>query len=376
MELESSNLININNSRTGRCFKMFSFEKDIKKLTNLLHSVLGVINLSIILFAFIFFLFNRIKDFICSINFDFLKKKSKDLRYYQDPQHYFCDNVGKLFNRELEDKIILYNVSLNNSNFDMFIFDDYDYYSWQIKINQSFNPEGTLEMLKAIKYYADKNDYLEEDIAIIDIGANVGWYTNFFGNLKYTVFSFESLPDNNYLLRKNFCRNNKDYFGPGSTVTIINEALHPSETFCDYYKDSKSSKKSLILCDKTKEKNLDKDYIKIAKIKANKLSNFIPLINGKRLTLIKLDLEYEGEMAIESGKELILKYHIPYIFIEFNMSMFSLHETRPQDFLRFFTQNGYKISLSGFLSEEFISIEDLMKTKFITINLYLVFVGG
>ena len=134
-------------------------------------------------------------------------------------------------------------------------------------------------------------------------------------------------------------------------------------------------KKNLILCDNTKEKNLDKNYVKINRIKASKLSNFIPLMNHKRITLIIIDLESEGEMAIDSGKELIDKYHIPYIFIEFNMLMFALHETRPQDFLKFFVDTGYKISLNGFLSNEYISIEDLMKTNFITINLYLVFVG-
>ena len=105
------------------------------------------------------------------------------------------------------------------------------------------------------------------------------------------------------------------------------------------------------------------------------MSNFLPLIANKRVILIRLDLEYEGEKAILSGKELIYKYHIPYIFIEFNRLMFALHETRPQDFLRFFTENGYKISLKGFLTEEFISVEDIMRTNFITINLYLVFVG-
>ena len=56
--------------------------------------------------------------------------------------------------------------------------------------------------------------------------------------------------------------------------------------------------------------------------------------------------------------------------------MFTLHETRPQDFLRFFVQNGYKISLNGFLSNQFISLEDIMKTNFIIINIYLVYVGG
>ena len=374
MELESTNLINITNSKNDRIMEAFSYEKDIKQLMRFLQKILGLINIFLIILFFTIFVLFRIKNFICMINFN--KKKPKDLKYYQDLQNRFCDNILNHINRELENDIILYNVSLNDTQFDIFIYNDYDYYSWQIKLNQSFEGEATLHMLNAIQYYADKNDYLNDDIVIFDIGSNVGWYSTFFGTYKYTVLSFEPLPKNDYVLRKNFCRNNKNYAEPQSTITIINEVLYPIETFCDYYKDIKNSKKNLVLCDKSKEKNLDKDYIKIDTIKTNKLSNFIPLINDKRMTLLRFDLEYEGEMAIESGKELITKYHIPFVFIEFNMLMFALHETRPQDFLRFFTQNGYKISLNGFLTKQFISVEDIMKTNFVTINLYLVYVGG
>ena len=373
MELESTNLINITNSKNDRIIEAFSYEKDIKQLMRFLQKILGLINIFLILLFFTIFVLFRIKNFICMINFN--KKKPKDLKYYQDLQNRFCDNILNHINRELENDIILYNVSLNDTQFDIFIYNDYDYYSWQIKLNQSFEGEATLHMLNAIQYYADKNDYLNDDIVIFDIGSNVGWYSTFFGTYKYTVLSFEPLPKNDYVLRKNFCRNNKNYAEPQSTITIVNEVLYPIETFCDYYKDIKNSKKNLVLCDKSKEKNLDKDYIKIDTIKTNKLSNFIPLINDKRMTLLRFDLEYEGEMAIESGKELITKYHIPFVFIEFNMLMFALHETRPQDFLRFFTQNGYKISLNGFLTKQFISVEDIMKTNFVTINLYLVYIG-
>jgi hypothetical protein len=373
MELESTNLINITNSKNERIMEAFSYEKDIKQLMRFLQKILGLINIFLIILFFTIFVLFRIKNFICMINFN--KKKPKDLKYYQDLQNRFCDNILNHINRELENDIILYNVSLNDTQFDIFIYNDYDYYSWQIKLNQSFEGEATLHMLNAIQYYADKNDYLNDDIVIFDIGSNVGWYSTFFGTYKYTVLSFEPLPKNDYVLRKNFCRNNKNYAEPQSTITIINEVLYPIETFCDYYKDIKNSKKNLVLCDKSKEKNLDKDYIKIDTIKTNKLSNFIPLINDKRMTLLRFDLEYEGEMAIESGKELITKYHIPFVFIEFNMLMFALHETRPQDFLRFFTQNGYKISLNGFLTKQFISVEDIMKTNFVTINLYLVYIG-
>ena len=375
MELESSNLIiNMNKSKNGKKEDFFSYQKDVKLLTNFLRIILGFLNVLIISSSSLIFFSKRI-DQIIPLKLNYSKTTQKDLIHYQDIQHNFCNNVRYLANKELEEKIILYNVNLNDTNFDMFIYDNFDYYSWKIKLNQSYEGEATLHMLNAIKYFEDKYDFENDDIAIIDIGSNVGWFSTYFGTFKYKVLSFEPLPENYYILKKNFCRSNMDFFGTSSTITIINEALYPIETFCDYYKDIKNSKKNLILCDKSKEKNLDKDYIKVDRIKTTKLSNFLPQIMNKRIALLRLDLEYEGEMAIESGKELITKFHVPYIFIEFNMLMFALHETRPQDFLRFFINNGYKISLNGFLTDQFITVEDLMRIEFITINLYLVCVG-
>ena len=257
----------------------------------------------------------------------------------------------------------------------MYLYKNNDYFSSKIIANQSLESEETLHMLNALNYYANKYDYLNSDIVIIDIGSNAGWYAAFLGNLNFTILSFESMPENIYLFNKNFCRNNKALFGNISTVTVINKILYPKETYCDYYNYLYNSKKYVVLCDKTKEKNLDKNYIKKEQVKSEPLSKFIPLINNKRMTLLRLDLHYEGEKAIESGKELITIYHIPFIFIEFNLSMFTLHETKPQDFLRFFIINGYKISLNGFLSNEFINIEDILKTDFVKINLYLVYTG-
>ena len=375
MDIESSNLIKVNQSKPKKQNEFFSYEKDIKQLTNFLKTILGLINITLLIIVSFIFMFNKI-DFNISFNFNFFFHSKENLSYYQEIQNNFCNNAHLFINKQIEEKIMLYNISLNHTNFDMFIYNSYDYLSYQIQLNQSLQGEATLNMLKAIKYFKDKYDFENDDIAVIDIGANVGWYTTFFGYFKYTVLSFEPLPENNYILKKNFCRNNKDFFGNLSTVTIINKVLYPHETYCDYYKDKKNSKKNLVLCDKSKEKNLDKDYIKIDSVKTTKLSNFLPLITNKRVILIRLDLEYEGEMAILSGKELIIKYHIPYIFLEFNMLMFALHETRPQDFLRFFTENGYKISLKGFLTDEFISVEDIMRINFTSINLYLVFVGN
>ena len=68
----------------------------------------------------------------------------------------------------------------------------------------------------------DKNGYLNEDITIIDFGANFGLYSTFLGDFKYMVLSFEQIPENNYVFKK-FYRNNKDLFMPTSNITKINQ---------------------------------------------------------------------------------------------------------------------------------------------------------
>ena len=338
---------------------------------------MGLINVLIILVLLIIFLFNGVKNFMNPLELLFLNRTSKDLlNYYQDEQNNFCDNFRNLYSKKFESSIILYNVSLKEINFDIFIWINFDYISRKILINHSYEKVATLHMLNALKYYTVKFNYKNDDTMIIDLGANIGWYSMVFTKFKYSLLSFVPLYENYYILKKNFCRNNRDFFGKTSTIIIINEALYPIESSCSYYKDFRALRKDIILCDKNKEKNLDNDYIKINTVRTNILNNFIPLINNKKLTLLILDLEYEGEIFLESENYLITKYHIPFIFIEFNMKMFSIHGTRPQDFLKIFSQNGYKISLNGFLSRKFISIEDIIKSTLSKINLYIIYTGN
>ena len=140
-----------------------------------------------------------------------------------------------------------------------------------------------------------------------------------------------------------------------------------------WYKDIKNKKKDLIICEK-KEKIIDDDYIKLDTIETVKLNDFIPSFKRK-ITLLVFDLEFEGEMMIKSGKDLITKFHIPFIFIEFNVEIFKIHGTEPKNFLYFFTKNGYKISLNGFLSNKFVTIENLFLSNFSTIYLYIKYIG-
>ena len=300
---------------------------------------------------------------------DTLKNNKMNLKYYQNIQKNFCDNIRNYYNKDLEKNITLINIALNDIIFDMFIYKELYNFSFDNYIQK----ENIFHLLNILKYYSNKNDYSEKEILIINIGANTGLYSLIFCLLKYSVLFFEPFPSKYYLSKKNFCRNSKNFLIDYAPVTIIDKALYPNKTFCDYYKDIKNKKKDLIICEK-KGKIIDDDYIKLDIIETLKLNDFIPSYNRK-ITLLIIDLEFEGEMMIKSGKDLITKFHIPFIFIEFNIGIFKIHETDPKNFLYFFTKNGYKISLNGFLSNEFITIENLFLSNFSTINLYIKYIG-
>ena len=352
------------NGKIKTYFSFFSYTK------------LGIFNVGIILISIIIILIRRTNISIFKSNKNEII--IKDLNYYQKKQNYFCDNIRYEFNKEIEETISLFNVSLNGTNFELFLYKDLDYLSNIIRSKKFYDDVGTLHMLKALEYYKDKNNYKNEDLIIIDIGANIGWYTIFFGIHNYSVLSFEPYPENYYVLKKNYCRNIKNIIEENTnnlTITLINRAIYPTEATCGYYQDIKNSKKDLVICDLRKEDNFNIDYMKMDLVNSTNLGDFIAIINHKKITLLRLDLEFEGENAIKSGIKLITKYYIPYIFIEFNFLIFSIHMTTAQEFFQFFIDNGYKISLNGFLTNDFIDIDELMIIRATRINLYFVYVG-
>jgi len=59
--------------------------------------------------------------------------------------------------------------------------------------------------------------------------------------------------------------------------------------------------------------------------------------------------------------------------IEYDISMLKFHQTNVLEFLKFFENNGYKFSLVGFLSKEYISSEELIKISTTNTNVFIVY---
>ena len=252
-----------------------------------------------------------------------------------------------------------------DKKFQMFVYKKDDIVSNCIKYNNHWESKETTNVLEALNHYVFKKNIKKEDVYIIDIGANIGWYTFFLGKYGYQIISFEPSQLNTYILKKNYCLN-KDV-----KTTIINKGLYKEDKKCDLYTPKGNEGDITIFCEK--KDNLSSHLIKTGEIILTKLSNYIQFFSDKNLVLIKIDVEGGEGKVIEGGIEFITKYHVPLIFMEFFQKTLKLHDTDPEQLLQMFEKNGYKISPNSFFDTKYYSIDDIMRRGEKIINLYLVY---
>ena len=277
-------------------------------------------------------------------------------------QNLFCQNQINNNNTKIEDKIKIVNINFSNSNFDMFIYKSNDFLSNAISGSGSWETKETNNLLSLLDYYSRKKNIERNDIYVLDIGANIGWYTFILGNKGYNIISFEPSTTNYYILNKNYCLNNN------TNIILINKGLDIEETNISIYHPLINVGNAISSND-AHNSNI-KNYIK-EEIILTKLEKYIPYLVNKNLALMKLDIEGSEGKAIESGKELITKFHIPFIFMEWTPKALKLKGTDPEVFLKLFIDNGYKISKKDFLSGEYCSFDEIINVE--VINLYIIY---
>lgn len=311
---------------------------------------------------------NKLSDISNKSDIIFIKNNSdeefeKTFEKYINEQNEFCNNSTKYYNDEFEKQIKMANVHLRFKNFKMYVYKSGDIVSNCIAGNGHWEAAETMNLLRALNHYSDKKNIKSKDIYIIDIGSNIGWYSFYLGKYNYKIISFEASQINNYILQKNYCLN-KDV-----NLALIKKGLNTEEQNCDIYVTTDNVGNGHVYCNKTQ--NIDKLLNKIGEIKLTKLSNFLPLLSKKNIALIKIDVEGNEGRAIKSGVELITKYHIPFIFMEFVPKLLKLHETNPIELLKLFEDNGYKFAKSSFFDRNYLSIDNIIQRPN-GLNIYIV----
>ena len=120
------------------------------------------------------------------------------------------------------------------------------------------------------------------------------------------------------ITKKNYCLLNKE-----SNVILITQGLGYEENNYYYFNKIVNAGNGMVICDdKSKLKRIGpgKMFIKESQVKITTLNAFIPFLSTKHIALIKIDVEGHEFEVFAGCKELITKYHVPFITLEFSPS--------------------------------------------------------
>jgi len=282
----------------------------------------------------------------------------------------FCNNPNKYFNKQYENMIKLTDFRFKNIFYQLFVYKKGDnHMSNFIMRTKGYDINEMTNFYDILEHYRkEKNILNKKDVYMLDLGGNLGVYPSYFGRLGYTVISFEASPRNYYLLKKNYCQINRN----AENIIIINRGVSNYEGICNYYTQITGLGNGMLKCDENRESfdNAGFHWIKTFEVPIIKLSNFIPYFSKKNLALIKLDIEGSEALVMKDAIDLIKKYHIPYIYSEFSTNMINEHGNNPREYIKLFTDNGYKVNKKGFLSKKFIPPDKVSPG-----NLYFTYFG-
>ena len=300
-----------------------------------------------------------------------IKKSQNLIESYIKSQKDFCENPNKYINQKYEESIFLSDVNFNETKFQMYIFKSANFILNQFKKYGAFEIVESKNMIDALKFYSSKYNILNnKDIFMLDIGGNIGWYPSILGRYGYSILSFEAFEKNNYVAKKNYCLLNKE-----SNVILITQGLGSEEKNCYYFNQRVNAGNGMVICDdKSKLKRIGpgKMFIKESQVKITTLNAFIPFLSTKHIALIKIDVEGHEFEVFEGGKELITKYHVPFITLEFSPSYLKDVGSNPRQLAQLFVDNGYKISIDGFFSKKYLTVDELLKKAGFQIDCYFI----
>jgi FkbM family methyltransferase len=153
-----------------------------------------------------------------------------------------------------------------------------------LRTKGEYEPQLTKQFIAALK---------EGDI-VLDIGANVGYYTVLASKLvgkKGKVYAFEPSPQSLPLLKKNLAFNNC------KNVIVVEKALGKNEDeHVAFYLDKANPGESRLAGHGQRE---------TMKIESTTLDNFVTKNNIKKIAVIKVDVEGREPWVFAGGKEVL-----------------------------------------------------------------------
>ncbi len=260
------------------------------------------------------------------------------------------------------------NVQLAHANFmdtrfDMYVYAKSDTVSECILKFGAWENSETKAFYDAIAAYMERKGLTDPRmLTVLDIGAQVGWYSLGLAAKGFHVVAFEPLASNLYLLRKSFCLNqNLD-------LIVVDKALGPEEERCYLYSDKRNVGDPGMFCGRPSP---NPNFVLTETVDVYRLDGFADRLQN--LIAIKLDIEGFEHNVMRSGRRVMLEMHVPLIMSEFAADMMREKLGNPREYLEEFERAGYKISLVDF-GKSLLTVDEVMKESMSNpiMSLYLI----
>ena len=196
---------------------------------------------------------------------------------------------------------------------------------------------------------------IHEGDIVIDVGANIGYYTLIFAQLVGSsgkVFAFEPEPKNFEILRKNIEINN--YQNIIAEQKIVSDESGMTKLFI--------AEQGIV----GHRINQQKSSQKFIEVESIILDNYIKKLNlDNKINFIKIDVEGSEPKVLEGAKEIMQKSNQLKIFTEFNREAVEEYGIEPKEMIDLFYRNGFKIYLPNYKENKInlTNVNELLTSK-------------
>jgi FkbM family methyltransferase len=203
--------------------------------------------------------------------------------------------------------------------------------------------------------------FVDGDV-ILDIGANIGWYSIVLKNniqRNVTFFAFEPEPLNFELLKKNIAHNHI------ANIEAVNKAVaeKSGQSTLFLYHPKNSGRHSLLDINPQTNKSIQVETVNIEDFLKGRGVDF------KKIKLIKIDIEGYEVFALKNASTLLGQ--LPYMFIEYSPVLIRQGGQDPAHFIRWLSDFGFNFyNIDG--GKPSTRSVDFLTTLGYTENLFLV----
>ena len=256
--------------------------------------------------------------------------------------NYFCTRVSSfIINPQIIVRNIAFDLSSGKLQFLMYIYQNNDIVSNDIARKGSWDLGKLKEMVRILEKFRVSRKLLRHQVNFIDIGANVGWFSTVLANIGYSVVSFEPMPQNELILRKNQCEFRKT--ARQNTWIYVNKGLGATKNTCKIISRNTNLGDGVTECGENVP--FPSDFSVRAVIDVDKLDMIIPRdkISQLNIGMVKIDVENYEKFVIEGGQEFFKHPEIKIVFLEF-LSRLEENTKRNAWVYEFMTSNGFILS--------------------------------